>query len=501
AGHDCLYETPDKIEPPEAHGIAETRRMTTSTSDGSMNQSLSQSSPTLSTSSALQSDSSSSANKHDLEAQTRGKRGRWTKNKRQPLTASNLVSDPSLSLQSPSSHFSFKATTGDLPRAEDHFTRSLLIDDGVPPTMFIFGGLVQGKASNNLFKVDMDCGVWTDLTNQVNKLKKYDQLGREIVANQDLRSNLPPRLDATSQIYKTKDGKRFLLVFGGSEPSTLSPQYSISTNSLIALDLDENSLTWNYVDTTVNILPRHDEDKTAVKQLKGVLPRSGSGSFIHEEKLFIFGGYRTFLQHDFESDWSWELLDSYSILDLVELKWIVCDQPYPEHVGSLGYYLNIYVPPCFGGNKVLICRSKIEDDTILNLSPADMFIFNTKTFAFSNMSTQIVGEIPPLLKSYTITPFRGLTSESKFILFGASRDDNNGPELWSFDMLTDSWTNLKLSEELGKLQMQYRLAEYVPSKGCCILGYRELVPRRMDQESSNSDAEASKPWNTWAMIN
>ncbi|KAG8960272.1 hypothetical protein FRC03_006817 [Tulasnella sp. 419] len=109
-----------------------------------------------------------------------------------------------------------------------------------------------------------------------------------------------------------------------------------------------------------------------------------------------------------------------------------------------------------------------------------MFIFNTKTLAFSNMAHQVVGQIPPHLEAYDISPYRGLALESKFLLFGVLPDDTNTSEIWSFDMFIDSWENLELSEELKELELHTQLLEHVPGKGYCIFGYKELHRREID---------------------
>ena len=133
-----------------------------------------------------------------------------------------------------------------------------------------------------------------------------------------------------------------MLLFGGSDIR------GISTSNVISINLELKQ--WEIVNASI-------VDPQAT--LSGLTPRTGAGSALCDDKLFVFGGWT---RTDEKADGV--AVDSFSVLDLLAMEWIVVDRPYPAHVGSLGYNLVTYAAPCFHGHKVVLTRGRIEDNTV-----------------------------------------------------------------------------------------------------------------------------------------
>lgn len=117
-----------------------------------------------------------------------------------------------------------------------------------------------------------------------------------------------------------------MLLFGGQQKNRLCAD-------LIAVDLE--SLTWF-------IIPVEGGSVAA---------RMSASMVTVKDRVYIFGG---------TGSRCCRTLDTYSVAEYTNLdrkwQWIVRDEPYPEHVPSLGYDLGVV--PVYGGKKILLIAGR-----------------------------------------------------------------------------------------------------------------------------------------------
>jgi hypothetical protein len=130
--------------------------------------------------------------------------------------------------------------------------------------------------------------------------------------------------------------KKFMLLFGGRNKRKLS-------SDLIAVNLDE--LTWFTI------------------QVEGAspTPRRSSSMAAIGNRVFIFGGVG--LSGGSEN----KILNTYCVAEYsnhdMKWRWIVRDEPYPDHVPPLGWDLT--ATSVYGGKKILLTAGRDDD---LNVS-------------------------------------------------------------------------------------------------------------------------------------
>ncbi|KAG8924586.1 Host cell factor 2 [Tulasnella sp. 418] len=341
---------------------------------------------------------------------------------------------------------------GDVPYLNSLFTRTV-DTSGNNPLMYIFGGsndFVDG-VTNDFYQLDMRNLKWTNITPCLKEVVNVSNpMTRGVESNP-----LPARDNASAQLYR-RDGRSFILLFGGSDKD------GNPTNTVLCVE--PSCFMWETLHTTA-------ADKNS--KSKEILPRSGAGSVVQNDKLFVFGGWTS----PREKDNTPLNADSFSVLDLVTLQWIVCDRPYPSQIGSLGFNLDVYAPPCYSGNEVLICRGKLRDGKAVNLSAADMIMFDTNNYRFS-FRTEADGDFPSRLNWYDISPHRG--SESVCMAYGTLVGRGSGEvpsEAWSFNAEKDEWECLDMANDIWDLDLDLQTLEHVPGKGWCLFGYREVEGR------------------------
>lgn len=128
-----------------------------------------------------------------------------------------------------------------------------------------------------------------------------------------------------------------MLLFGGQKKDSL-------TADLIAIDLE--SLTWF-------IMPIDSEGGPAAARM--------SASMVTvKNRIYIFGGLKLHAIN------SYKTLDTYCIAEYTnhdrKWRWIVRDEPYPEHILSLGYDLGAV--PVYGGKKILLMAGRDNDNDV-----------------------------------------------------------------------------------------------------------------------------------------
>jgi hypothetical protein len=129
--------------------------------------------------------------------------------------------------------------------------------------------------------------------------------------------------------------KKFMLLFGGRNKKAL-------TSDLVAVNLDD--LTWFVI------------------QVEGdpVIPRRSSSMVTVDNRVFIFGGSGCRGRGDSK------ILNTYCVAEYtnhdMKWRWVVRDEPFPEHIPSLGQGLN--ATSVYGGKKILLTPGRDGDDDV-----------------------------------------------------------------------------------------------------------------------------------------
>lgn len=126
-----------------------------------------------------------------------------------------------------------------------------------------------------------------------------------------------------------------MLLFGGRKKNALSA-------NLIAVDLE--NLTWF-------IIPIDSEGGPATARM--------SASMVAvKDRIYIFGGMGLHARNSYKTS------NTYCVAEYTnhdrKWRWIVRDEPYPEHIPSLGYDLGAV--PVYDGKKILLMAGR-KDDT------------------------------------------------------------------------------------------------------------------------------------------
>lgn len=237
--------------------------------------------------------------------------------------------------------------------------------------MYIYGGTKELDAhnhaiTNDFYRLNLITLDWEDLTvrlfispfedhqsrRNVHLICLLQEKIHECISPEDpferrMQScNLPPRDNPTSALYR-RSNRIFILIFGGAD------KVGRVTNDLLCIDPVRH--TWETLSTTTT-------DKLGIP-----VGRSGAGSIVVDDKLFIFGGWTR--SPDLPQDQT-QNVDSFCVLDLKTKVWIAVDIPYPSHVGSLGYNLDVLAPEAYKGCKLLLMRNRTDDEAVRQLSTA-----------------------------------------------------------------------------------------------------------------------------------
>ncbi|KAG8955365.1 hypothetical protein FRC04_008716 [Tulasnella sp. 424] len=361
------------------------------------------------------------------------------------------------------------------PTLNGLFTRTFEIGPDGTHYLYIFGGarevsIHHAEITNDFYRLNMNTLEWTDISGELREcLDAGSPYRRRLLSH-----SLPPRENPSSALYHC-DGRAFFHIFGGTDKLTTNP-----TNDLFVVDLYR--LTWERVITL------NEDGKPALD----LLPRSGAGSIIVDHKLFVFGGWTRANDERYTVGRN---VNSFSVLDLHSRVWIVKDRPYPPEVETLGYNISVFAPKAYKGWKLVLMRNKVEDDRPIKFEGNYMWLFNTRTYAFTRQENG--GDLPPPHSWADVCPHR--ESEKTCVLYGSINEPDpvSGElpsDLWTFDTVTDQWKCEGFKQELWDLDCDLQTLEHVPGKGWCLLGYKQPESNRKKKKTA-PESDFNRTWN------
>jgi hypothetical protein len=140
-----------------------------------------------------------------------------------------------------------------------------------------------------------------------------------------------PALRKSATTFLRLNGRKFILIFGGRKNKTVS-------SDLYAVDVDD--LAWWAV--------RVEGGPVAARMCASIVAI--------DTRIYIFGGL-TFAE---------EAVLSFCVAEYTpddrRWKWIVCDQPYPQHIPDLGYGGEAI--PVYNGKKIMLTGGRTEDTSV-----------------------------------------------------------------------------------------------------------------------------------------
>ncbi|KAJ7450828.1 hypothetical protein FB451DRAFT_988361, partial [Mycena latifolia] len=205
----------------------------------------------------------------------------------------------------------------------------------------------------DFYCLDVKTMEWKNLTDSLRFRPKNHNPDPFCKNGPELELRPLPRLTEPAIALSSLGGGNFVFLCGGFNSQN-------PTSDLIVIDLDDN--IWWFVDVPgTQIRPRMSACMVAV-----------------DNQLFIFGG-----RDQFDDDSP--TIRTYSIAVYkpeTRWTWMVSDAPMPPDLPFLGF--GIQAVPVYDGQKILLTRGRIKNDTPIDLSRETTIFFHTQHYTFQD---------------------------------------------------------------------------------------------------------------------